>query len=83
MPQHYTYMLHIYRSRTVSGWQWAARLEQLPGRTSRRFTDQEALLAHLRTVVHEGDQADLSSGGMPGTARLATTGADGEEQDAI
>jgi hypothetical protein len=54
MPAHDTYILHIYRSRAISGWQWAARLEKLSDRASRRFTDPEALLAHLRTVLQAG-----------------------------
>jgi hypothetical protein len=29
MPMHETYLLHLYRSRSVSGWQWAARLDHL------------------------------------------------------
>ncbi len=76
MPRHDSYMLHIYRSRTVSGWQWAARLEQVPGRASRRFTDPETLLAHLRTVLREGDQGELP-------AEAVTTGKEDENEDII
>ena len=57
MPAHDTYLLHIYRSRAVSGWQWAARLESLPGGESWRFNDPEALLAHLRSIAGPGDPA--------------------------
>jgi hypothetical protein len=58
MPHHDVYTLHIYRSRAASGWQWAARLEHLPGGESRRFTDREALLAHLQAIVRDGQRAD-------------------------
>jgi len=51
MPERDTYILHIYRGRAVNGWQWAARLDTLPGGDRRRFTDPEALLAHLRTTI--------------------------------
>jgi hypothetical protein len=68
MPAHETYLLHVYRSRAVSGWQWAARLEHLPSGESWRFTDPAALLAHLRIVLAAGaagpgDRA--GSGGVP------------------
>jgi hypothetical protein len=53
-----TYLLHIYRSRAVSGWQWAARLEPVGGGASRHFTDRELLLAHLRQIVQAGDPSD-------------------------
>lgn len=76
MPQHDAYMLHIYRSRTVSGWQWAARLEHVPGRTSQRFTDSETLLARLRTVIREGDQGELP-------AEAVARGKEEENEDAI
>jgi hypothetical protein len=61
MPAHDTYILHIYRSRAISGWQWAARLEKLPDRASRRFTNPEALLAHLRTVLQAGAPSEPSA----------------------
>lgn len=63
-----TYVLHIYRSRAVRGWQWGARLEQLPGGESRRFTDPEALLAHLRTLIRAGDPAEAPPNTPPGTS---------------
>jgi hypothetical protein len=50
-----TYVLHLYRSRAVRGWQWAARLEHVQSGESLRFTDPEALLAHLRTVLRAGE----------------------------
>lgn len=58
MPTRDTYLLHLYGSRAAGGWQWAARLEHLSGGESVRFTDPEALLAHLRTVLWAGDPAD-------------------------
>jgi hypothetical protein len=67
MPAPETYVLHIYRSRAVRGWQWAARLEHLPDRTSRRFTDPEALLAHLRTVLQTGAPSEASADTLAGT----------------
>lgn len=57
MPMHETYLLHIYRSRAVSGWQWVARLEHLPSGESVRFGELEALLAHLRSIARPGDPA--------------------------
>ena len=51
MPAHHAYLLHIYRSRAVSGWQWAARLDALTEGTQVRFSDPAALLAHLQTLL--------------------------------
>jgi hypothetical protein len=65
MPQHDAYVLHIWRSRAVSGWQWAARLEYLPGGESVRFTAPEALLAHLQALVRridDGEAPDIPAG---------------------
>jgi hypothetical protein len=59
MLRHEAYVLHIWRSRAVSGWQWAARLEHLPGGESVRFTRPEALLAHLEALMQAGEH------GMP------------------
>ena len=59
MPARETYLLHLYRSRAVSGWQWAARLDHLPGGESVRFRDPKALLAYLRAVVELGEHAPL------------------------
>ena len=81
MPQHDAYLLHIYRSRTVSGWQWAARLEQLPGGTSRRFTDPEALLAYLQNVVRGGVHGDAPADTSTRTVDQASGVAEGELQD--
>lgn len=60
MLRHETYLLRIWRSRAVSGWQWAARLQHLPDGQSRRFSDPEALLAHLQAVVRAGDPPDAA-----------------------
>jgi hypothetical protein len=72
MPQHDAYVLHIWRSRAVSGWQWAARLEYLPGGESDRFSAPEALLAHLQALVRrieEGEAPDTPVGmDAPATA---------------
>jgi hypothetical protein len=51
-------VLHIWRSRAVSGWQWAVRLESLPGGESVRFTTPEALLAHLQALVRRIDDGE-------------------------
>ena len=67
MPAHDTYLLHVYRSRAVGGWQWAARLERLPGGESQSFNDPEALLAHLRTLLGAGDSTDPPADMLPGT----------------
>jgi hypothetical protein len=61
-----TYVLHIYRSRALRGWQWAARLDHLPDQGSLRFTDPEALLAHLASVVQAGDQPTAPLDAPPG-----------------
>jgi hypothetical protein len=57
MLRHEAYVLHIWRSRAVSGWQWAARLEHLPDGEQVRFTAPEALLAHLQALVQPGEHA--------------------------
>jgi hypothetical protein len=62
MPACETYLLHLYRSRAVSGWQWAARLQQLPAGESARFRDPEALLAYLRAVVGLGEHVPVQPG---------------------
>jgi hypothetical protein len=58
-PRRETYLLQIHRSRAVSGWQWAALLVDISGGESLRFSDPEALLTHLRRVVHGGDQSQV------------------------
>jgi hypothetical protein len=58
MLRHESYLLRIWRSRAVSGWQWAARLQHLPGGQSQRFSDPEALLSHLQTLVRAGEPSD-------------------------
>jgi hypothetical protein len=60
MPAHEVYMLHIYHSRAVSGRQWTARLEHLPGGEQVRFTDPKALLAYLATVMLAEDPSATS-----------------------
>ena len=66
MPKRETYLLHIYRSRSVSGWQWAARLDHLADGEIRRFADPELLLAHLQALVQRieraGPRTDLEMG---------------------
>jgi hypothetical protein len=71
MPQHDAYVLHIWRSRAVSGWQWAARLEHLPGGESVRFTAPEALLAHLQALVQRGEHG-VPPAGTPAGETLPT-----------
>ena len=56
-------------SRAISGWQWAARLEHLPGGEQVRFTAPEALLAHLQALTQAAERA-----GQP----HQPVGADGE-----
>jgi hypothetical protein len=51
MPQRERYLLQIWRSRALSGWQWAARLDRLSDGEQHRFTDPEALLNHLQSLV--------------------------------
>ncbi len=65
MPAHDTYMLHVYRSRAVNGWQWSARVDDLRGRESARFADPEALLAYLGTVVRAGGPGAPPTGAPP------------------
>jgi hypothetical protein len=57
MPIRETYLLHLYRSRSVSGRQWAARLDRLTDGESLRFSDPEALLAHLQALVRALDES--------------------------
>jgi hypothetical protein len=66
MPVHEVYMLHIYHSRAVSGRQWAARLEHLPGGEQMRFTDPKALLAYLSTVMRAEDPSATSRDPLAG-----------------
>lgn len=62
MPQQERYLLQIWRSRALSGWQWRARLDRLSDGERLRFTDPEALLQHVRALLeaeapdHGGDQ---------------------------
>lgn len=65
MPARDTYLLHIYRSRTVGGWQWCARLEHLMGGEHARFADPEALLAYLGTIVRTGEPPVLPTNPAP------------------
>jgi hypothetical protein len=57
MPAHEIYMLHIYSSRAIGGRQWVARLEHLPSGEQVRFTDPQALLDYLHTLIWGGDHA--------------------------
>lgn len=81
MPARHTYMLYIYRSRAVNGWQWAARVDDLPERDSRRFTDPEALLAYLGTVVRAGEPSVAPPHPAAGRAGPATIAEDGGTND--
>jgi hypothetical protein len=76
MPMHDTYMLHLYRSRAVGGWQWSARVDHLVGGETRRFTDPEALLAYLRTLVWTGEPSVQATNTA---SRAATPGAPVED----
>jgi hypothetical protein len=51
MPQHERYLLQIWRSRALAGWQWTARVDRLSDGERLRFTDPEALLEHLQTLL--------------------------------
>jgi hypothetical protein len=51
MPKHERYLLQIWRSRALAGWQWAARLDRLSDGERHRFTDPEALLEHVRALA--------------------------------
>ena len=68
MPARDTYLLRIYRSRTVGGWQWRARLEHLTGGEHARFADPEALLAYLGTIVRAGEPPMWPANPAPGRA---------------
>ncbi len=76
MPAHDTYMLHVYRSRAVNGWQWSARVDDLRGRESARFADPEALLAYLGTVVRAGAPGAPPRDATPGAVDPATAAED-------
>jgi hypothetical protein len=63
---HDTYILHIWRSRALAGWQWVARVEHLSDGQRHRFADPEALLVHLRVLAFseaDGDQQVVESRG--------------------
>jgi hypothetical protein len=81
MLRHDTYLLHLYRSRAVSGWQWAARLEYLPCGESLRFNDSEALLAHLRALVLAREPSAPPAGTPPVASGPETTAAEGGTWD--
>jgi hypothetical protein len=81
MLRHEVYTLHVYRSRAPNGWQWAARLEHLPGGESIRFTDPEALLAHLRTLMWGVDQVIAPRDTPAGSDRAETSTEEGGTQD--
>ncbi len=49
--QHDTYILHIWRSRTIQGWQWVARLVNSEDGQRLRFSNPETLLSHLRDTL--------------------------------
>ena len=51
MPQHERYFLQIWHSRALAGWQWRARLDRLSDGERHRFTDPDALLQHVRSLV--------------------------------
>jgi hypothetical protein len=53
MPQHDSFLLHIWYSEAVSGQQWVARLEHLPDGQRQHFVGPEALLAYLRDMARE------------------------------
>jgi hypothetical protein len=57
MPQQERYLLQIWRSRALAGWQWRARLDRLSDGEQHRFTDPEALLQHVRAVM-QSEQPD-------------------------
>jgi hypothetical protein len=49
------FLLRIWRSGTgTEDGQWAIRLEHLPDGHGLRFSDLDALIAHLRTLLHQG-----------------------------
>jgi len=73
MPACDTYLLRIYRSRTVGGWQWRARLEHLTGGEHARFADPEALLAYLGTIARTGKLPVLPANPAPGRADPSIT----------
>jgi hypothetical protein len=80
--QHDAYILRIWRSRAVSGWQWAARLQHLPDGQSVRFSDPAALLAHLQALVRAGvlvDPAPDTPSGADGLAPSTQEGGTTEE----
>jgi hypothetical protein len=66
MPQHERYLLQIWRSRALAGWQWSARLDRLSDGERLRFTDPEALLQHVRALVEaESPNNDIDRIGEP------------------
>jgi hypothetical protein len=71
MGRYDAFMLRIWRSTAVGGRQWTARLEHLPDGQRLRFTDPEALLAHLEAIMREVDHpaATADQGGKEDDGR--------------
>jgi hypothetical protein len=65
MSHYATYILHIWRSRTLQGPQWVARLECPTAGERRRFADPEALLSHLRVVENDQDSSPVTEIQLP------------------
>ena len=81
MPTHETYVLHLYRSRSVSGWQWAARLDHLTDGESHRFNDPEVLLAHLQAMVRRPGRPEMPADSPGEVARPVTSTEGGIPQE--
>jgi hypothetical protein len=63
MPKHESYILRIWQSRTLGGWQWSARVEDLADGSRERFADRNALLTYLEAIVMRRAAAEFDRGG--------------------
>ena len=77
MSRRDTYLLQVYRGRAASGRQWAARLTYVSGGEYARFSDPEALLAHLRALITNAEPSEVPGDIPAGTDESATSAAEG------
>lgn len=66
MPRYDAYLLRVWRAEPGDPARWAGRLEHLPDGHFQRFNSLEALLAHLRQLLAEADNAPTAACVAPG-----------------
>ena len=60
MPEHETYVIHIWRNRAIRGHQWVARVECTANGQRVRFMDPDSLLRHFQQLLMP--EPDISGG---------------------